>query len=375
VAALVCGLDDLEDEDRIMIPFKELKGLHADLEAELLATVQRVVPSTESGLAGEVEAFENAFAAYHGVPYATAVTSGSHAVTLALRTVGINPGDEVLTTAFVSESTLAGIANAGAQPVFVDVEASTATLCPAATAAAVTPRTKVILPVHLCGHPADVTSLVEVARRRRLVVIEDCSEAAGARCQGRPVGTLGDLGVFGFEEGNAIITRNAELSAWLWRLRRGPGADHPHVYDQEPHIISPLAATQALLLSIRLARMEVHTLIRRRLADLYDQLLGGVVTPLEQDWARHVYTGYAIRAVDPDALEATLKAAGIATQRLEPAHWDRGYGVGSLPVTERLTAETLLLPMHIGLKEEDVRQIVRTIHASLSPAPAAKRAA
>jgi dTDP-4-amino-4,6-dideoxygalactose transaminase len=373
VAALVCGLDDLEDEGRIMIPFKELKGLHADLEAELLATVQRVVPSNGSGLAGEVEAFENAFAACHGVPYATAVTSGTHAIALALRTVGVSPGDEVLTTAFASASTLAGIENAGAKPVFVDVDAATTTLCPAATAAAVTPRTKAVLPVHLCGHPADMTSLVELARRCRLVVIEDCSEAAGARCQGRPAGTLGDMGVFGFDEGGVIITRNAELSAWLWRLRRGPQADHPHAHDEEPHIISPLTPAQAVLLSIRLARLEVHTLIRRRLADLYDQLLGGVVTPLEQDWARHVYVRYAVRAVDRDALEGTLKAAGVETQRLEPAHWKRGYGLGSLPVTERITAETLLLPMHVGLK--DVRQIVRTIHASLSPVPAAKRAA
>jgi dTDP-4-amino-4,6-dideoxygalactose transaminase len=358
-----------------MIPFKELKGLHAGLEAELLATVQRVVPVNGFGLAGEVEGFQNAFAAYHGVPYATAVANGTDAVSLALRTLHVGPGDEVLTTAFTSASTLAGVESAGAKPVLVDVDPATATLCPAAAAAAVTPRTKAVLAVHLLGHPADMTALVEVARRHRLGVIEDCSEAAGARCQGLPVGTLGDLGVFGFDEGGVIITRNAELSAWLWRLRRGPQPDHPHDPDEEVPTTSPLPATQAVRLSVKLARLEVHALVRRRLADLYGQLLGGVVTPLEQDWARHVYTRYAVRATDREALRAALKASGIETQILTPVHWERGYGVGSLPVTERLTAETLFLPIHVGWKEDDARQVVRTIHGSLGQATAVKRAA
>ncbi len=351
-----------------MIPFKELKGQHAALEAELLAAVRRAADAAAP--AGEVEAFEATFAALHGVPFAAAVANAADAVELALLTGGVGPGDEVLTTGFVPASTLAGLRKRGATPVFVDVNPITATMCPAAAAAAVTSRTKAILPVHTHGHPAEMTPLLDLARSRKLLLVEDCTEAAGARYDGRPVGTLGDLGVFAFEEGGVILTGDPKLSAWLWRLRRGDEPDHPRDHDEPVIPISPLAEAKAAVLSVRLARLEANVLVRRRFADLYWQLLGGVTTPQEQEWARHVYTRYAVRLRDRDGLCAALRAAGVeAAVPAPPA------GGADLPATARLAAETLLLPLHVGMTEEQARQVVRAVSASLAQSPPLKKVA
>jgi dTDP-4-amino-4,6-dideoxygalactose transaminase len=363
----------LKDGDQIMIPFTELRGLHTGIEAELLAAMRRVTPA--GGLSGEVEALQNTCAALHGVLHAAAVASGTDAVALALRSGGVGSGDEVLTTAFVPPAILRGIETVGATPVFVDVDPATATLCPHTTAAAVTPRTRAIVVSHTHGHPADVPAVMELARGRGLLVIEDCSEAAGARCVGRAVGSLGDLGVLVFDEGGLILTSCDQLSARLWRLRCGPAPDHPHDNQAPPvPLLAELTETQAALLSVRLARLEAHVLVRRRLADLYGQLLGGVVTPLEHSWARHVYSRYAIRAARAErrpALQATLAAAGIETRVPTPV----SGSAARLPVTARITAETLFLPMHLSLTEAEVRRIVHTIHAAVEQDAGLKQAA
>jgi hypothetical protein len=187
-----------------MLLFDQLKGLHANIETELLATVQRVAPADGDGLYGEVEAFETSFAAAQNVTHATAVTSAVDAVTFALRTAKVQRGDEVLTTAFVPTATLQGIQQVGAVPVFVDVDPASYTMCPSAAAKAVTPRTRALMAVHTFGQPTDMTPLVTLGRERNIIVIEDGTEAEGARYVGRPVGSLGDLGVFGLTEGGVI---------------------------------------------------------------------------------------------------------------------------------------------------------------------------
>jgi dTDP-4-amino-4,6-dideoxygalactose transaminase len=286
----------------------------------------------------------------------------------------------VLTTSFISPAVLQGVENVGAVPVFVDVDPATYSMCPTAAAAAVTPRTRILLPLHTHGHPADMKPLLDLAQSRGLQVVEDVTEAVGARYDGRPVGTLGDMGVFGFEEGSVIVTRDKELAAWLWRLRRGEEPDHPRDHEEKIPVLNPMSEANAAKLSLRLARMELSVAVRRRVADLYGCLLGGVLIPLELPEMRHVYTRYAIRSVHRDALRTLLRTSAVETElatplHLQPSYRSRGYNRGRLPATERLTAETLFLPIHLGLTEEEVRGVVRTIHGGLSQVPVIKQAA
>ena len=351
-----------------MIPFNDLKPLHGLLSDELEAAVQRVLRSGWYILGPELEAFEQAFAAYHGAAHAVGVANGTDAIELALRALRIGPGDEVITVAHTAVATVCAVERTGATPVLVDIDEATYTLDPAAAAAAVTPRTKAIVPVHLYGHPADMEALLELAARHGLAVVEDCAQAHGARLEGRLAGTMGHLGAFSFYptknlgaygDGGAVVTSDAALAERVRRLRNYGQEDRYHHAERGQN--SRLDEMQAAILRVKLAHLDEHNAVRRRLAGEYSRRLTSVATPACRDGAEPVFHLYVVRHPQRDALMRDLKEKGIGTLihypvpvHLQEGYRDLGYAPGALPVTERIAREILSLPLYVGLTPERV---------------------
>jgi dTDP-4-amino-4,6-dideoxygalactose transaminase len=365
-----------------MIEFNNLKPLHDSLAAEISSAIQRVLDRAWYILGPEVEAFETAFARYHGVAHAVGVANGTDAIELALRAAGIGVGDEVITVAHTAVATVCAVERAGASAVLVDIDPHTYTMDPAAARAALTPRTRALLPVHLYGHPANLVELRELANRHHLLLLEDCAQAHGARLGGRLVGTWGDAGAFSFYptknlgacgDGGAIITQDGQLAERLRRLRQYGQTQRYHHRDRG--VNSRLDELQAAILSVKLAHLDAHHAERRRLAACYHHSLQGVVLPDEHPRGlpvQHAYHLYVIRHPERDWLQTVLKTLGIGTLihypipiHLQPAYQDLGYRPGSLPVTERVANEILSLPLYIGLREEEVQTVAQAIVASL----------
>jgi dTDP-4-amino-4,6-dideoxygalactose transaminase len=362
-----------------MLPFNDLKPLHRELAGELHEAVARTLASGWFVLGREVEAFEEAFARYHGGGSAAGVANGTDAIELSLRAAGVGPGDEVITVAHTAVPTVCAVERAGATPVLVDIDPETFTLDPRAAAAALTPRTRALLPVHLYGHPADLDPLLALAAANDLLVIEDCAQAHGARYRGRLVGTFGHLACFSFYptknlgacgDGGAVLTRDPALADRLRRLRNyGQTSRYRHA---ERGVNSRLDELQAAILSAKLPRLDAHNDCRRRLADLYRAHLdpAAVALPQARPGVRHVYHLYVVRSPQRDALRERLRQAGVDTQvhyptpvHLQPAYADLGYRPGSLPHTERAAREVLSLPLYVGLAEEDVARVARAARA------------
>ncbi|MBL8132856.1 MAG: DegT/DnrJ/EryC1/StrS family aminotransferase [Anaerolineae bacterium] len=363
----------------LLIPFNDLRAAHADLEPALEAAARRVLTSGWFILGGEVSAFEVEFAAYHGVAHAVGVANGTDALELALRAAGIGRGDEVITVAHTAVPTVCAIERAGATPVLVDIEESTYTIDPAAVEAAITPRTRAILPVHLYGQPADMPALLHIAEARHLLLIEDCAQAHGARLNGALVGTFGHLAAFSFYptknlgavgDGGMVITGDSGYAERLRRLRNyGQVSRYEHA---ERGINSRLDEMQAALLRVKLPLLDPHNARRRSLAEAYTARLTGtpVLPPAVRDGADHVFHLYVVRSAERDALMERLKARGVGTLihyavpvHLQPAYRDLGCHEGSLPVTERIAREILSLPLHLGLTTEDVQTVTEAMRA------------
>jgi dTDP-3-amino-3,4,6-trideoxy-alpha-D-glucose transaminase len=358
-----------------MIPFNVLKPLHRRLSAEIEAAVQRVMESGWYVLGPELETFERSFAEWHGVAHAVGVASGTDALELALRAAGIGPGDEVITVSHTAIATVCAVERAGATPVVVDVEADAFTMSVDAARAAITPRTRVLLPVHLYGHPANINELSRLAADHNLVLIEDCAQAHGARLDGKLVGTFGSMGAFSFYptknlgaygDGGAIITNDNALADRLRRLRfYGQTAQYHCI---ESGINSRLDEVQAAILSIKLKHLREHTEERRQIASWYRELTSGVELPIERAGAFHVYHLFVVRHPDRDHLREALKSRGIGTAihypvpvHLQPGYARLGMGRGSLPLTERLSHEILSLPMYVGLTKKGVEEVSAAI--------------
>ena len=368
------------------VPFNDLKPLHTMLAAELEAAARRVLQSGWFILGPELEAFEAAFASYHEVPHAVGVANGTDAVELALRALGIGAGDEVITVAHTAVATVCAVERAGAVPVLVDVDERTFTIDPRAAEAAVTPRTRAIVPVHLYGQPADMDAVIALARRHGLAVVEDCAQAHGARWRGRRVGTIGDLGAFSFYptknlgalgDAGAVIARDEQLAARLRRLRNyGQRERYEHV---EAGQNSRLDELQAALLRVKLAHLDEHNGERRRLAAVYTGGLAGAALRLPETAAEaeHVFHLFVVRHAERDRLRGELAAAGIGTLihypspvHLQPAYAHLRARCGSLPVTEQLTGEILSLPLYVGLGDERVARVVEAVERCTAGAPA-----
>jgi dTDP-4-amino-4,6-dideoxygalactose transaminase len=359
------------------VPFNDLKPVQAMLAGELEAAARRVLQSGWYILGPELEAFEAEFAAYHGVPHAVGVANGTDAVELALRALGIGAGDEVITVSHTAVATVCAVERAGATPVLVDVDEATFTIDPRAAEAAITPRTRAIVPVHLYGQPADMDAVLDLARRHGLAVVEDCAQAHGARWRGQPVGTLGDLGAFSFYptknlgalgDAGAVIARDAQLAARLRRLRNyGQRERYEHV---ETGMNSRLDELQAALLRVKLARLDEHNAERRRLAQLYSRGLTTVRTPAARTEAHHVYHLYVVRHRERHRLRAHLAAAGVQTLLHYPApvHAQPAYAhlrerAGALAVTDRLASEILSLPLFVGLADDQLQRVVEVVES------------
>lgn len=357
-----------------MIPFLDLRpGPDA---GDVRAAIERVVTRGWFVLGPELEAFEAEFAAACGAPHAVGVGTGTDALALALRACGIGPGDEVITAPVSAAYSALAVMMTGARPVFADIDPARLTLDPAAAAAAITPRTRAIMPVHLYGQPADMPAIAAVAARHRLVVVEDCCQAHGAVCAGRPVGSFGTAAAYSFYptknlaalgDGGAITTSDDALAAKLKRLRNGGQTDRYH--HVEFGFNSRLDEIQAAILRARLRWLPRWTDARRALAAAYRRELAGapIAVPPECD-PGHVYHLFPILADARDVLQARLKARGIETLIHYPVPIPRQPALASerpaaCPVADRVCDQVLSLPLHPGLGADAVAEVAAALRA------------
>ena len=364
-----------------MIPLVDLKKQYLALKPEIDAAISHVLENAQFVLGPAVEAFERDFAAYTGAREAVAVNSGTSALHVALLAAGIGPGDEVITVPFTFVATVAAIEYAGARPVFVDVDPDYYTMDPRALERAVTPRTKAIMPVHLFGQPADLEPILDVARRHRLVVIEDAAQAHGAEDRGRRVGSIGDIGCFSFYpgknlgaygEGGAAVTNNPQYAETMRLLRCwGEKTRYEHAIKGFNYRMEGM---QGAVLGVKLRHIEQWTEARRTRAALYERTLAGTAarTPKARTNVRHVYHVYAVRLAQRDAWRARLQEMGIQTGvhypipvHLQPAYRNLGYGTGDFPVAEAIAREILSLPMFPEMTDGQIEEVGSVIRAGL----------
>jgi dTDP-4-amino-4,6-dideoxygalactose transaminase len=352
----------------------------AALRPELDEAVARVLGSGWFILGPELEAFERELAAALGARDAVAVGNGTDALFLSLRALGVGPGDDVVTSPVSAAFTALAVLQAGARPVFADVDPATLNLDPTKAEAALTPRTKALLPVHLYGHPADMDPIVALARDRGLAVVEDACQAHGALYRGRPVGTLAgerglgalsfyptkNLGALG--DGGAILVNEPDLAARLRQLRNG-GQSGKYRHEL-PGVNSRLDEVQAAILRVGLRHLPQWTERRRALAELYVAGLdgSGVETLREQPYARAVHHLLVVRHPRRDALARALGERGVGTLvhyptplHLQPVFASLGGQPGDLPVAERATREVLSLPLYPELRDEQARRVVEAV--------------
>ena len=363
-----------------MIPYADLRRQYRAIKPEIDEAVLRVLDSTQFILGEEVVAFEREFAAYCGTADAIGVNSGTSALHLALLAAGIGPGDEVITVPFTFVATAAAIVYAGATPVFVDIDPETFTMAPAAIEQAITSRTKAIMPVHLYGQAADMDPILDIARRRGLVVIEDAAQAHGATDKGRPCGSIGAMAAFSFYpgknlgaygEGGAVVTSDPALAKKI-RVMRSWGEERRYEHSVKGFNYR-MDGIQGAVLRVKLRHLDAWTDARRaRAADYARAFAGtGIATPVERPDCRHVYHVYAVRLSQRDSTRAALQAAGIQTGvhypipiHLQPAHADLGYGPGDFPVSEQAAAQVLSLPIFPEMTVEQVEQVAAAVLAA-----------
>lgn len=360
------------------VPFLDLKIQYHSIREEVLEELKQVMENTAFASGPFVKKFEDAFAAYCQCRHAIGVGSGTDALWTALLGLGVGPGDEVITVAHTFIATCEAVSFAGAKPVFVDIEDQTFTMNPALIEAAVTPRTKAIIPVHLYGQMADMDPIMEIARKHGLFVIEDAAQAHGAEYKGRRAGSIGDAGCYSFYPGKnlgaygeagAVVTNNDDLAARIRMFR-----DHGQRRKYYHSIIgwnSRMDGFQGAVLGIKLKHLPQWTEARRRNAALYNELLAGVdgiQTPAEAAGRKHVYHIYPIhvenRVPFMEALEKQDIHCGIhypVPVHLQDAYGALGYKEGGLPVTERCAAQEVSLPMFAELTPEQIQAVANGI--------------
>lgn len=361
-----------------MIEFACLKKEQEAISGEIHEAIDRVLRRGWFILGEELEGFEAEFARYIGTKHAVGLNSGSDAILLALRALGVGDGDEVITPSHTFISTVDGIVRNGAKPVFVDIDPRTFCMDPARIEERITERTKAILPVHLYGQPADMGSIMAIAQRHSLFVVEDSCQAHGALYQGKKVGGIGHVGCFSFYptknlgacgDGGLVTTNDEEIAARLRLLRNyGQPRKYHHVL---VGVNSRLDEMQAAILRVKLRHLDEWNERRRKSASLYDDLLSAadVVTPVELPHVRHVYHLYVVRSKNREWLLSRLVQNGVQSQIHYPipVHRQEAYANVApgleLPVTDQACAEILSLPMHPWLDPEEVRRVAAIIAA------------
>jgi dTDP-4-amino-4,6-dideoxygalactose transaminase len=362
----------------IKVPYLDLKAQYQSIKPEIDNAIAGVLESGQFVLGSEVAEFEREFAAYCGASECIALNSGTSALHLALLAAGVGPDDEVITVPFTFVASVAAIAYTGARPVLVDIDHQSFTMDVSAIEAAITPRTKAILVVHLYGQPADMDPIMEIARRRGLVVIEDAAQAHGAKYKGRPVGSIGDMACFSFYpgknlgaygEGGAVTTSNPAYARSIRMLRDwGQDAKYHHALRGFNY---RMEAFQGAILRVKLRHLERWTEARRALAAKYNELLAdsGVERPKEMSWARHVYHVYTLRSRDRDGLRAALQEDGIQTGvhypvpvHLQPAYADLGFGRGAFPRAEAAANQVLSIPLYPELSPHAAAEVAAAVN-------------
>lgn len=371
-----------------MIPLCDLRQQYLSLQAELDEAMHGVAAEGHYILGPNVKALEQEIASHYGCRFAVGVANGTDALHLALRALKIGPGDEVITTPFTFVATTEAIGIVGATPVFVDIDPRTFNLDPNRIEAALTPRTKALLPVHLYGQPCDMTAILDIARRHGLFVVEDCAQAFGATFQGRPVGTLGDVGCLSFfpsknlgcfGDGGMVVSNSEELAGRVEMLRRHGGRVKYH--HEELGLNSRLDELQAAILRVKLPHVARWNRLRREHAYAYNRRLAdcpGVELPRELTTAGHaavgtlpggdlleaVYHQYTVRLRARDAVSRRLTAAGIGNAvyypiplHLQPVHVQLGLGPGRFPHAERAAQTCLSLPMFPELTADQIETV------------------
>jgi dTDP-4-amino-4,6-dideoxygalactose transaminase len=356
-----------------MIRQADLVAQHAPLRAEIESAIREVLISGEFVLGCQVAAFEAEFAEYSGVTHGIGVNSGTSALHLALLGAGVGPGDEVIAPAFSFAATIAAIGYTGARPVLVDITPDTFTIDPARIEAAITARSRVIIPVHLYGHPADMDPILDIAARHGLAVIEDAAQAHGAEYRGRRVGSLGDAGCFSFYpsknlgacgEAGMVLTSRPDLAAAVRSLRNWGQLD------QLRHPVRGfncrMDSIQGAVLRVKLRHLEEWTETRRSHARRYDEVLqsGKIRAPVAKYWARHVYHQYVIRTRARDSVRAALASQGVEARIHYPvalhmldAWADLGHRPSDFSEAEAAAAEVLSIPVHPELATDDLARV------------------
>ncbi|WP_282041262.1 DegT/DnrJ/EryC1/StrS family aminotransferase [Halomonas alimentaria] len=360
-----------------MIPFLDLKAAYLELQKPIDDAVSRVLNSGWYVLGPEVEAFESEFADYCGTACCVGVANGLDALTLALRALEVGPGDEVIVPSNTYIATWLAVSAVGATPVPVEPDPTTHNIDPARIEAAITPRTRALLPVHLYGQPVDLDPILAIARQHGLKVIEDAAQAHGARYKGERIGGHGDIVCWSFYPGKnlgamgdagAITTNDNELAERIAMLRNY-GSREKYV-NEVPGVNSRLDPLQAAVLRVKLKALDEWTERRRAIAALYSDKLAdtGLALPMVPEWAEPAWHLYVVRSSRRDALQAALKEADIGTlihypipPHRQQAYAQLGLEEYPLPVAEQLAGEVLSLPMGPQLTLEQARRVVDAV--------------
>ncbi len=370
-------------KSHLSVPLLDLQAQYASIKPEIERVVAEVFESQRFILGPHVEECETAVADYSQCEYGIGVSSGTDALLVCLMAAGIGHGDEVITTPYSFFATAGCIARVGAMPVFIDIDPQTFNLDPALIEQEITSRTKAIIPVHLYGQMADMDAVMNIANRRKLLVIEDAAQAIGAEYQGRRAGSIGHYGCFSFfpsknlgaaGDGGMVVTNDADQTEKL-RSLRNHGAK-PKYFHQIIGGNFRLDALQAAVVTIKLRHLDIWTAQRQQNASHYDELFdnsglvekGIVGLPMVSSSSRHIFNQYVIRVPQRDALRSHLTAANIGTEiyyprplHLQKCFANLGYQASDLPNAERAATETLALPIFPELTEDQLRYIVDQI--------------
>ena len=363
-----------------MIPLVDLKAQYESIEADIRGAISRVLEQAQFINGPEVARFEERFAEFCGCRYAIGVGSGTDALFLVLKALGIGPGDEVITTANTFIATAEAIVSVGAAPVFCDVDPIHFNMTARCLRASITPNTRAVIPVHIYGQPAPMTEIMDVAREHSIKVVEDAAQAHGAEYFGRRIGTWGDAAAFSFYpaknlgaygDAGAVVTNDENLANTV-RMMKDHGRSQKYLHDF-PGVNSRLDNLQAAVLGVKLPHMEEWNEARRSIAAVYDSDLAEftwLTVPREIDGGRHVYHLYVVQSNRRDELMAHLANQGIATGihypaplHLQPAFAFMGHRTGDFPVSEKLCNSVLSLPMYPELDDRQVARVVAAIRA------------
>ena len=363
------------------VPFLDLGTAFKSLEAEWLESIRTSGAKGCFILGPNTVEFEKEFASYVGVKHAIGVANGTDSLYLSLRALGIGPGDEVITTPWTFFASAESVSMVGATPVFADIRPDTFCLDPDSIVKRLTPKTKAILPVHIFGHACDMDAIMQIARDRKLAVLEDCAQSFGARWGGKVTGSIGDAGSFSFYptkvlgcygDGGMITTNRDDLNEHIRRLRNH-GAVKPFIHT-EIGMNSRLDEIQAALLRLKLRRVDQDINGRRAVAAEYTKRFAGtpVKPPVALKPDAHSYNLYTVRLPKRDAVREALTAAQVGTSlcypqglHLQDVYKHLGYKPGDLPVCEQASGEVLSLPVYPGMPLAHVERVVELVRTAL----------